>query len=169
MAGRKKDGTDELVLARCYAGGREGKPQKQVARKGACTQKQKAMFLEVLEQTSNVSAACREIGKSSSTMYALRERDRAFHDAWMTALEHGFAALEMEMLRRARFGQDVTEYRPKRAGRARRSSSACIVTTIAWACSYWRSIWIRSLNIVCRRGAMPLMGRWPLPRSRRGC
>src|SRR3546814_17561498 len=30
----------------------------------------------------------------------------------MKALEEGFVALEMEMLRRARFGQDVTEYRP---------------------------------------------------------
>src|SRR3546814_888658 len=112
MAARKKSGGEELVIGRSHAGGRNGAPQKRRAPKGGYTKKQKALFLEVLADTSNVSEACRAIGKHPGAIYALRRRDAAFADAWMKALEEGFVALEMEMLRRARFGQDVTEYRP---------------------------------------------------------
>src|SRR3546814_8804660 len=66
----------------------------------------------MLADKSNVSEACRAIGKHTGAIYALRRRDAAFADAWMKALEERFVALEMQMLRRARFGHDVTEYRP---------------------------------------------------------
>src|SRR3546814_16224958 len=113
MAARKKSGGEELVIGRSHAGGRNGAPQKRRAPKGAYTKKQKALFLEVLADTSNVSEACRAIGKHPGAIYALRRRDPAFADAWMKALEEGFADLEMEMLRRSE---------------ARRVGKACVST-----------------------------------------
>src|SRR3546814_18404907 len=109
MAARKKSGGEELVIGRSHAGGRNGAPQKRRAPKGAYTKKQKALFLEVLADTSNVSEACRAIGKTPGAIYALRKRAPAFAGAWLKALEEGSAVLERQMLRRDRLGQDGKE------------------------------------------------------------
>src|SRR3546814_19015848 len=105
MAARKKSGGEELVIGRSHAGGRNGAPQKRRAPKGGYTQKPKALFLEVLADTSNVSEACRAIGKHPGAIYALRRRDAAFAGARMTGLDAGFGALAMGQLGRARVGQ----------------------------------------------------------------
>lgn len=102
---------DEMVIVRCRAGGRSGQPQKRRKPKGVCSKKVMETFLRVLADTCNVREAARAIGKCASTVYRWRQKDAAFFKAWAAALEQGFDALEMELLRRARFGQDVTEYR----------------------------------------------------------
>ena len=113
--GRKQIKPEEderaLVGSRTYAGARKGAPQKRRADWRAFSKEQRDLFLSVLAETSNVSEACRRTGKSLTTVYRVRHQDPAFGEAWMQALEQGFAALEMEALRRTRFGQDVTEYR----------------------------------------------------------
>lgn len=106
-----KTGESELVLGRCYAGSRAGQPQKKRVRKAACTRKLVETFLQVLTDTCNVMEAARAVGKSTALIYRWRQKDPAFREAWQKALDAGYAALEMELLRRARFGQDVTEYR----------------------------------------------------------
>src|SRR3546814_11591829 len=105
MAARKKSGGEELVIGRSHAGGRNGAPQKRRAPKGAYTKKQKALFLEVLADTSNVSEACRAIGKPPGAIYALRRRAPAFADACMTAWEESSAAWEMERTEGLRVGK----------------------------------------------------------------
>src|SRR3546814_15450211 len=112
MAARKKSGGEELVIGRSHAGGRNGAPQKRRAPKGGYTKKQKALFLEVLADTSNVSEACRAIGKHPGAIYALRRRDAAFADARMNEVVDGLADLQMEMLGRVGFGQDVPDSHP---------------------------------------------------------
>lgn len=106
-----KTGESELVLGRCYAGSRDGQPQKKRVRKAPCTRKLAETFLQVLTDTCNVMEAARAVGKSTALIYRWRQKDPAFREAWQKALDAGYAALEMELLRRARFGQDVTEYR----------------------------------------------------------
>jgi hypothetical protein len=107
----KSEDERALVAGRTHAGKRKGAPQKRRAEHRAFTREQKERFLAVLAETSNVAEACRTVGKSLTTVYRVRHTDPVFGEAWMKALEQGFAALEMEALRRARFGQDVTEYR----------------------------------------------------------
>src|SRR3546814_11152577 len=72
MAARKKSGGEELVIGRSHAGGRNGAPQKRRAPKGGYTKKQKALFLEVLADTSNGSEACRRNGKPPGPIVAFR-------------------------------------------------------------------------------------------------
>lgn len=105
------EGNGELVVARCYTGGRDGQAQKRRARKGAFARESVETFLQVLTDTCNVMEAARAVGKTTTVVYRLRVKDPAFREAWDKALDAGYAALEMELLRRARFGQDVTEYR----------------------------------------------------------
>lgn len=94
----------------CYTGSREGQPQKKRARKGSCTRELVETFMQVLTDTCNVMEAARAVGKTTAIIYRWRQKDAAFRAAWDKALDEGYAALEMELLRRARFGQDVTEY-----------------------------------------------------------
>lgn len=110
MAGNGESG-GALVVGRCYTGSRDGQPQKKRARKGSCTRELVETFMQVLTDTCNVMEAARAVGKSTAIIYRWRQKDPAFRAAWDKALEEGYAALEMELLRRARFGQDVTEYR----------------------------------------------------------
>lgn len=100
-----------LVVGRCYTGSRDGQPQKKRARKGSCTRELAETFMQVLRDTCNVMEAARAVGKTTAIIYRWRLKDAAFRAAWDKALDEGYAALEMELLRRARFGQDVTEYR----------------------------------------------------------
>lgn len=115
MAGNGESAGD-LVVGRCYTGSRDGQPQKKRARKGSCTRELVETFMQVLTDTCNVLEAARAVGKSTAIIYRWRQKDAAFREAWDKALDEGYAALEMELLRRARFGQDVTEYRPAENG-----------------------------------------------------
>src|SRR3546814_2216717 len=87
MAARKKSGGEELVIGRSHAGGRNGAHQKRRAPKGGYTKKQKALFLEVLAETSNVSEACRAIGKHPGAISYLQRRDAASADGMMKGCE----------------------------------------------------------------------------------
>lgn len=105
------DNKGALVVGRCYTGSRDGQPQKKRMRKGSCTRELVEAFMQVLTDTCNVMEAARAVGKSTAIIYRWRLKDPAFREGWDKALEAGYAALEMELVRRARFGQDVTEYR----------------------------------------------------------
>lgn len=62
-------------------------------------------FFAKLAETSNIAAACEHAGISRAAVYALRRRDRAFHDRWMQALAEGYDNLEMELLYQLRTGE----------------------------------------------------------------
>ena len=63
-------------------------------------------FLEILQQTGNVSRAAREAGLSRQAVYARREKDTAFAEAWEEALASALDDLEEVLLARAREGVD---------------------------------------------------------------
>ncbi len=58
-------------------------------------------FLDVLAETSNVSAAARAAGIAANAMYRERRRNPAFAARWHEALCEGFARLEAELLSEA--------------------------------------------------------------------
>lgn len=58
-------------------------------------------FLNHLRTSCNISASARAVGVSSSTVYALRERDADFRASWDEALEDAYDVLEAEARRRA--------------------------------------------------------------------
>lgn len=62
------------------------------------------LFLEHLAETSNVTSACRKARIDKTAAYARKREDAEFRAAWLDALATGYEELEMEMLRRARFG-----------------------------------------------------------------
>lgn len=62
-------------------------------------------FLAELAATSNVSAAARSAGITTSTAYDQRRIDPEFNRAWQRALCEGYDHLEMELLRRLRDGE----------------------------------------------------------------
>lgn len=100
-----------LVVARCHAGKRGGRVQKRRISKGEGTKEERQRFLEILADSCNIREAARRIDRGTSTIYRWRAVDPAFRKAWDEAIEQAYAALEMEALRRARFGQFSTEYR----------------------------------------------------------
>ena len=62
-------------------------------------------FLDALVDTSNVSAAAKKAGISTSHVYRTRREDDSFARAWYEALEEGYANLEMDLLYRMRHGE----------------------------------------------------------------
>lgn len=58
-------------------------------------------FLDALTDTGNVSGSARAVGISSTTVYALRDKDADFRAAWDQALEDSADTLEAEARRRA--------------------------------------------------------------------
>ena len=60
------------------------------------------VFLDHFAATCNVTLAAEAAGVDMSTVYRLRRRDEAFRGAWRLAQEQGYAALEAELVRRAR-------------------------------------------------------------------
>jgi hypothetical protein len=58
-------------------------------------------FLDILAETSNVSAAARAAGVAGNAMYRERRRNPAFAARWHDALCEGFARLEAELLSEA--------------------------------------------------------------------
>jgi hypothetical protein len=63
--------------------------------------KQKA-FLDSFAATCNVRMSADAAGVTTTTVYKLRARSQAFQDAWEAAQEQGYAALEADLVRRAR-------------------------------------------------------------------
>ena len=66
----------------------------------------RALFLDTLAETSNVSAAARRAGINPSRAYKVRREEPAFRLKWNAALLEGYEHLEMETLHRLRMGVD---------------------------------------------------------------
>lgn len=62
------------------------------------------LFLDMLAETSNVSASARKAGISTSRAYKVRRAEPDFRAAWQEALLEGYEHLELETLERLRFG-----------------------------------------------------------------
>ena len=75
-------------------------------------------FLSELAATSNVSAAARKAGISTSTAYEARRDKAEFNRAWQRALCEGYDHLEMELLHRLRSGEVKPATGAKRGVRA---------------------------------------------------
>lgn len=86
-----------------------GRAQEQREGRNLITDAQRAIFLETLAATSNVTTSAKAAKISSRHVYWMRQRDAQFREAWEEALEEGYAALEMEVLHRMRFGSKKTE------------------------------------------------------------
>jgi hypothetical protein len=95
------DGT-ELKRGRGNRAG--GRPQIRRKHKRALTRTEIGLFLATLGTTCNVSHSARTVGRSARVFYDLRRRDQAFRAAWMEALGEGYDHLDLELVRRARFG-----------------------------------------------------------------
>lgn len=65
-------------------------------------------FLAALAASCNVKYAAGEAGVSVSNIYVRRGKDAAFRRGWDKALAQGYAALELEMLKRALHGVEKT-------------------------------------------------------------
>jgi len=64
-------------------------------------------FFRELSEVCNVNAAARAAGfADSKPAYNRKERDPAFRARWDGAVAEGYARLELEMLERARFGEN---------------------------------------------------------------
>ena len=74
------------------------------ARRRAAPRWQKR-FLEILAETSNVSAAAKKAGTSVGHAYKTRAKDAEFSRAWLAALAQGYDQLELELLQRLREGE----------------------------------------------------------------
>jgi hypothetical protein len=71
------------------------------------TAENRERFLEAVRETGNVRDACRALHLHRPTMYAWRDDDPSFRDAWEEALAMGGEALEDEARRRAMNGSDI--------------------------------------------------------------
>lgn len=76
------------------------------------------IFLSELAATSNVSAAARKAGISTSTAYDTRRASPEFNRKWQEALCEGYDHLEMELLHRLRTGEVKPASGSKRGARS---------------------------------------------------
>lgn len=70
----------------------------------------RALFLEILKTTGNVSAATRAVGMRRTSLYALRRQDEDFRKEWDSALEESLDDLKGELRRRAIEGTEKPVY-----------------------------------------------------------
>lgn len=68
------------------------------------TKRMKAMFLDHLAATCNVSSAAAVIGVEPGSVYSLRRTDPAFAAAWTEALAAGYEMLETQLVGHALAG-----------------------------------------------------------------
>jgi hypothetical protein len=110
----------------------KGRPQIRAKHKRALTKAEIEDFLVRLVETCNVSLAARELKRSTRVFYDLRRRDPDFRAAWLAALREGYDLLEMEMVRRARFGtrKDVF-YRGRKTATTRVFNDATALRLLA--------------------------------------
>lgn len=62
-------------------------------------------FLEMLAETSNVTASAKHAGIDKGKAYDARRKRPEFHRLWNQALCEGYELLEMELLQRLRTGE----------------------------------------------------------------
>lgn len=108
MAGRKKSraGTrGELdSIDKAIQPGRDRPQQLRRAQTRGWTKSRRAIFLDHLAATCNVTASAAAAGLHWSSAYALRRRDRAFAEQWSAALAAGYEGLEAMLIERASGG-----------------------------------------------------------------
>ena len=63
------------------------------------------LFLDLLAESSNVTASAQKAGISASRAYKVRREEAEFARQWQAALAEGYLHLEMEVVRRLREGQ----------------------------------------------------------------
>nr|WP_294171132.1 hypothetical protein [uncultured Sphingomonas sp.] len=80
--------------------GRRLQARKPVGR--AFTAAKQKTFLDSFASTCNVRMSAEAAGVDTTTVYRLRRRSQAFQHAWDAAQEQGYAALEADLVRRAR-------------------------------------------------------------------
>jgi hypothetical protein len=83
------------------------RPEQKVGERANLNGHWRTLFLAVLAETSNVSAAAREAGINPSRAYRVRREDAAFRQSWYAALLEGYDHLEMETLHRPRMGVEA--------------------------------------------------------------
>lgn len=106
MGARKQLGRDEK--GRFVKAGTAGPRSRARKRYGGWTADKEAIFFRELATVCNVSSALRACGLSrrSSEAYDRRREDASFRFRWEAAIDEGYALLELEMLERARFGDN---------------------------------------------------------------
>ena len=95
--GEARETRGEVVLSSC-----RGRPQKRKGRENEFTDERKRAFLDEFAATCNVTMAAEKLGLELSTIYRHRQADAAFRVAWTAAQEQGYAALEADLVLRAR-------------------------------------------------------------------
>lgn len=81
-------------------------------------------FLSELAATSNVTAAARRAGVSTTTVYEARRANAEFNRDWMQALCEGYDLLELDLLRRLREGEVKPLPGAKRSARSYDNATA---------------------------------------------
>ena len=71
------------------------------------TATKRAAFLAALVDTASVVGAARIADVPERSPYKLRAKDSAFRDAWDAALDEAYDKLELLLLRRATYGENV--------------------------------------------------------------
>jgi hypothetical protein len=84
------------VQVRAPRGSKKAKP-----RRNGFTRERKNDFLAHFAATCNAKASARAAGVAHATVYQHRKSDPAFRASWEEALDHGYARLEAELVRRA--------------------------------------------------------------------
>ena len=74
------------------------------------TEQTRDAFLEMLTEEGSVVAACKRLGLHRPSMYAWRDDDKEFAEAWQAALGLGVDAIEDEAIRRAKEGVEHKVY-----------------------------------------------------------
>lgn len=74
------------------------------------TRQRKAEFLAALSSSANVSLSCQTAGVSRASVYAAKQSDPDFAQAWALAMQTALDALEAELISRAIEGTQNTQY-----------------------------------------------------------
>lgn len=80
-------------------------PDAQASEATKTTRQWRGVFLAVLAETSNVTAAAEAAGVHPSRPYKVKRQEPEFARAWHSALLEGYDSLEIDVLHRLRFGE----------------------------------------------------------------
>lgn len=100
-------------------------------RRDGWTSARQAEFLDALREQSSVLAACRQVGKSTTSAYKARDRMPDFKAGWDAALAAARPRVEQEAMRRAVEGWEEPVYQGgKLVGYKRRYSDGLLRTML---------------------------------------
>lgn len=80
------------------------RPEQKTGEKDNLDRHWRGLFLDMLAETSNVTAAAKSAGINPSRAYKTRRAEPAFARQWYAALLEGYEHLELETLHRLRAG-----------------------------------------------------------------